>query len=78
MENIKNIIDSIFLAIAIDDESLEKYIIKLKRFPLETLSSYELDFVLQAIEEIEKQLEEKKNKTLQALEEKEYLKKFQF
>lgn len=78
IENIKKILDSIFVAIDLDDDSLEDCIAKLKKFSFETLSSQELYYVLHAIEEIQKRLEEKKCKILQAMEEKEHLKNFQF
>ena len=78
IENIKQIVDSIFLAIESDDESLATYITVLENFPLDTLSSEEISYLYNAIEEIQKRLEEKKSRVVQALGKKESLKKFRF
>lgn len=78
IEDIKKIVDSIFLAIESDDESLATYISTLEDFPLDTLSSEEISYLYNAIEEIQKRLREKKSRVVQALGEKESLKKFQF
>ena len=78
IENIKQIVDSIFLAIENENETLEETIARLENYPIEKLSPQELRFLSKAIEEIEKRLEAKRSDVVQALRQKEDLKKYRF
>jgi len=78
IENIKQIVDSIFLAIENENETLEETIARLENYPIEKLSPQELRFLSKAIEEIEKRLEAKRSNVVQALRQKEDLKKYRF